>query len=274
MTERKIITKKDVRKCWFRWESCAHTNYNYERLQSSAFLFALAPVLKKLYGDDKEELKAAMKTHLEFYNTQPHYGNIIQGLVIALETERANGAPISRDAISSIKTGLMGPLAGIGDTLWNSALMSILLAIAVSLADNGSIVGPLFWIIFDAGIMIPVGYFCYLKSWELGEKGVEKFLYSGVLQKIIQGAKLMGAITIGAVSASYVSVQTPLSISAGNGVFSIQSNLLDAIFVGILPLALVFFIYWLVAKKKYSNLQAMIVIIAIGIVFGGLGILG
>lgn len=274
MIKEKKITAKDVRKCWFRWETCAHTNYNYERLQSSGFLFAIAPVLEKLYGDNKEELSTAMKSHLEFYNTQPHYGNIIQGLVIAMETERANGAPITREAISSVKTGLMGPLAGIGDTLWNSALMSILLAIAVSLADGGNILGPIFWIVADIGIMIPIGYICYMKSWELGEKGVEKFLNSGIMQKVIQGAKMMGAITIGAVSASYVVVNTPLVMEMGNGEFSLQTNLLDAIFVGALPLMLTFFIYWLISKKKMSNLQAIAVIIVIGIIGGGLGILG
>lgn len=270
---KKVVTKDIVRKCWLRWELGAHANYNYERLQSSGFLFAIAPVLKVLYGDDKEEMKAAMKRHLEFYNTQPHYGNIIQGLVIAMETERANGAPITGEAISSIKTGLMGPLAGIGDTLWNSALMSILLAIGVSLAEGGNIIGPLFWIIMDIGIMVPVGYICYIKSWEVGTKGVDKFLNSGVMQKVIQGAKIMGAITIGAVSASYVTMSTPLALAAGNGVFSIQESLFDAIFVGILPLALTFFIYWLLSKKKLSNLQAMGVIILIGIIGGGLGLL-
>ena len=91
---------------------------------------------------------------MEFYNTEPHFGGVINGMVIAMEEERANGAPISDEAINGIKTGLMGPFAGIGDTLWQGTLTPILLSIGISLASSGSLAGPLVYAVLMMGIML------------------------------------------------------------------------------------------------------------------------
>ena len=99
----------------------------------------MAPIIEKLYGDDPEEYKAALERHMEFYNTEPHFGGVINGMVIAMEEQRANGAEISDEAINGIKTGLMGPFAGIGDTLWQGTLTPILLSIGISLSAGGSL---------------------------------------------------------------------------------------------------------------------------------------
>ena len=60
----------------------------------------------------------ACQRHMEFFNTAGYYGgSIIMGLGCSLEEERANGLPIEGEDISAIKTGLMGPLAGVFDAL-------------------------------------------------------------------------------------------------------------------------------------------------------------
>lgn len=140
--ERKTLSKKDVVKSFWRWTFFSHANYNYERLAGTGFCHAMAPIIEKLYKDNPEEYKAAVQRHIEFYNTEPHFGGVINGMVIAMEEERANGAPISDEAINGIKTGLMGPFAGIGDTLWQGTLTPILLSIGISLASSGSLAGP------------------------------------------------------------------------------------------------------------------------------------
>ena len=115
--QEKRITNKDLMKVWWRWVFFQEASVSYERLQAPGFFYAISPVLVKLYGDNPEELTAACKRHMQFYNSEPYCGLAIHGITLALEEERANGAPISDEAINSLKTGLMGPLAGIGDTI-------------------------------------------------------------------------------------------------------------------------------------------------------------
>jgi len=110
----KKLTKKDIARVWRRWVFFAQSNYSYERLQGPGFLYAMSPVIRKLYKDDKEEYIAACKRHMEFFNTEPYLGVAIHGMVVAMEEQRANGIPITDEAINGIKTGLMGPIAGVG----------------------------------------------------------------------------------------------------------------------------------------------------------------
>ena len=111
------LSKKDVLKAFWKWTFFSHSNYNYERLQASGVLQSMSHLPEKLYPGDKEEQQKFMERHMSFYNTEPHFGGIINGMVVAMEEERANGANVTDDAINSVKTGLMGPMAGIGDTL-------------------------------------------------------------------------------------------------------------------------------------------------------------
>ena len=166
MAEKKL-SKKDVVKAFWRWTFFSHANYNYERLEATGLVHAFKHVIKKLYGDDEEEYKACIKRHMQFFNTEPHIGGVIPGIVLAMEEERANGAPITDDAINGVKTGLMGPFAGIGDTLWQGTLTPILLAFGISLGSQGNLLGPLIYTLLMFGIMWPVAYFCWMKRfWE------------------------------------------------------------------------------------------------------------
>ena len=166
----KKLTKKEIKRSFWRWTCFSHSNYNYERMQSSGFLHAMLPVLDKLYGDDEEALRKSYHRHLEFFNTEPHFGGIIGGLTIALEEEKAAGAPITGDAINSIKTGLMGPLAGIGDTLWQGTLVPILLSIAISIGSEGNVFGPIFYIVSMFAIMLGLAYYLWMQGYSLRKR--------------------------------------------------------------------------------------------------------
>lgn len=96
-------------------------------------LLTLAPSLEKLYGKETQELKEACKRHMEFFNTEPNVGGCILGITLALEEQKANGEDVDEEMISSIKTGLMGPLAGIGDTIWQGTLSPIALGIILGM---------------------------------------------------------------------------------------------------------------------------------------------
>lgn len=168
------LTKKIIKKSFWRWTCFSHSNYNYERMQSSGFLHAMLPVLNRLYEGDENALRDSYNRHLEFFNTEPHFGGIIGGLTIALEEEKASGAPITGDAINSIKTGLMGPLAGIGDTLWQGTLVPILLSIAISIGSEGNIFGPIFYVVSMFAIMLGIAYYLWMQGYNYGKEGIQK----------------------------------------------------------------------------------------------------
>src|SRR5699024_12019713 len=111
---------------------------------------------------------------MQFFNTEPHIGGVIPGIVLAMEEERANGAPITDDAINGVKTGLMGPFAGIGDTLWQGTLTPILLAFGISLGSQGNLLGPLIYTLLVFGVMWPVAYFCWIKGLDFGKEVMKK----------------------------------------------------------------------------------------------------
>lgn len=138
--ETKLITEKDVKNSWLYYYIVAEMGISYERLQALGFTTALLPILQKLYPD-QEDLKQAIKRHLVFYNTEAVYGAPINGIVIAMEEQKARGADIDDDTITGIKTGLMGPMAGIGDSIDWATLKPIIFGLAVTLSTNGSVLG-------------------------------------------------------------------------------------------------------------------------------------
>ena len=146
MTENKItLTKAERVKVMLR-SQFLQGSWNYERMQNGGWVYALIPALKKLYPE-KEAASAALKRHLEFFNTHPYIAAPILGVTLALEEDRANGVPIDDAAIQGVKVGMMGPLAGIGDPVFWFTVRPILGAIAASLAVSGSILAPLFFFV-------------------------------------------------------------------------------------------------------------------------------
>ena len=269
--ERKTLSKKDVVKSFWRWTFFSHANYNYERLAGTGFCHAMAPIIEKLYKDNPEEYKAAVQRHIEFYNTEPHFGGVINGMVIAMEEERANGAPISDEAINGIKTGLMGPFAGIGDTLWQGTLTPILLSIGISLASSGSLAGPLVYAVLMMRIMLSIAYYVWMTGYKLGKEGLQRILESNLIKKVITGASALGAIVMGALTAGFVSVSTPLLINIQGAGMSVQTDILDKLFRGLLPLALTLGTLYLLKNKKVKATKVMallIVIAAVGAIIG------
>ena len=98
-TQVKKLTKKDITRSMWIYYAGAELSNSYERLQSLVFCASMTPVLKKLYSTD-EELSAALKRHLVFFNTEGTFGAIIQGIVISMEEQKANGENVTDEAVS------------------------------------------------------------------------------------------------------------------------------------------------------------------------------
>ena len=211
MAENKIkLSKADRRSVMLR-SQFLQGSWNYERMQNGGWAYSLIPALKKLYPN-KDDASAALKRHLEFFNTHPYIAAPILGVTLALEEERANGAQIDDAAIQGVKVGMMGPLAGIGDPVFWFTVRPILEAIAASLATGGSVIAPLFF--FFVWNIVRVAFLWYTQEFGY-QKGSEitKDLSGGILQTITKGASILGMFVMGILVQRWTNINFPMVIS-------------------------------------------------------------
>lgn len=291
------LSKRDRVSVWWR-STFIQGSWNYERMQNGGWAFSMIPAIKRLYKS-KEDRAEALKRHLEFFNTHPYVASPIIGVTLALEEERANGAPVDDKAIQGVKVGMMGPLAGIGDPVFWFTVKPILGALAASLALTGNILGPIIY--FFAWNLIRMGFTWYTQ--EVGYKAGSKItddLSGGLLQNITKGASILGMFILGALVNRWVSVQfTPVvsSVELDEGAYidwdqlpagaegiktaleqqaaglsldpikvtTLQSNL-DSLIPGLAGLLLTLLCMWLL-RKKVSPIVMILGLFVVGIVF-------
>jgi mannose/fructose/N-acetylgalactosamine-specific phosphotransferase system component IID len=263
------LTRGDVQRSFWLWTFFSHANYNYERLQGTAFAQAMTPIIRKLYREP-EEIKAALKRHLVFFNTEPNVGGVIHGAVIAMEEQRANGADIDDDAINSVKSGLMGPLAGVGDTITQGTITPILLTIGIGLATAGNVLGPILYFVLEVGIMLSLGYFMWMQGYDRGREGVTTMLRSGLLDRVIAGAGVLGNLVLGALAAQFVTVfigwhPVTGTVNGQTSYFDIQGTV-NSILPGLLPLLFVLLTWWLIARRHVHPVVLLGIYLAIAMV--------
>lgn len=264
----KKLSKSDVNKIYFKWILLAEVSNSFERMQALAVTAAFAPALRKLYPD-KEKFVASLKRHLIFFNTEAIWGSLIHGAVLAMEEEKANHDNIPEEAIVGIKTGLMGPLAGIGDTLDFATIQTILSAMAISFALAGSAFAVVFPAIF-AVILLFEGYFLFNFGYKLGKNSIKEILGGGLVNKLIDGAGILGIFMMGTLSGSLVKLSTPLTVNVGNG-FAVQ-DILDKIAPGLLPLGVIVLSYYLMKYRKVKMNTILWLLIGVSIVGSFIGI--
>ncbi|MDX8417324.1 PTS system mannose/fructose/sorbose family transporter subunit IID [Absicoccus intestinalis] len=275
MADNKItLTKKDLNKAYWRFQFFAQACCSYERLQAPGFFSGMRNIIEKLYADDEQGKIEACKRHMEFYNSEfALVGPVILGAVIAMEEEKANGAEIEGEAISAVKTSLMGPLAGVGDTLRQGTLIPIIGSIAISLGQAGNLIAPIFYMAVTLALNWGISYTLYNKVYQKGSSYIAEFFSGNRMEKIMTLITSMGAVTIGALAASTVKLSTPLKLILGQKTLAVQTDILDAIILNLLPFCAVMLVYWLIAIKKVSINKVIVGIFVVCIVGGLLGII-
>lgn len=264
------ITKQDLRRTFLR-SLPLEWSWNYVKQQNLGFSYAMLPMIQKLY-DKKEDQIEAYQRHLEFFNITPYLCTIPMGIALAMEEAKAkDSSKIDGSAISNIKVALMGPLSGIGDSLFWGTLRVIATAIAIPLSQQGNILGPiLFLLTFNVPALL-IRWFGLVYSFRLGENFVDK-IQNNLMTKLTFGASIVGLCVIGAMAGSWVYLTVPIAIGSGEEAQTI-SQLADTIVPNLLPLLGVFGCYYLV-KKNIRSQYIILLIAIIGIVgayFGWLG---
>ncbi|MDR1794056.1 MAG: PTS system mannose/fructose/sorbose family transporter subunit IID [Erysipelotrichaceae bacterium] len=237
--------------------------FSFERMQAPGFVYGMIPGFKKIYGDNTEEIAKAMSNNMDFINTEPHMATFLQGLVLSLEE-----AGQERELIKNIKTGLFGPLAGLGDAIFWFTLLPISAAICCSLSSQGSVFGPILYIIIW-------GISCFSRIWfarfgyKLGVGAIE--IISANAAAISKAAGILGVMVVGGLIPSYISFAFSESFVAAGGV-SVQ-GVFDGILPNILPLGFVFLLYWAFRKKGVNTLLLIVLVIVFSIIASYLGIM-
>lgn len=267
-----LVSKKDLVKAWWRWTTAVEVPVSFDRMQALAFGYSMNGVMRKIYKDKPEELKDAMKRHTSMFNTNCDWGSIIHGITISLEEQRALGHEdeITPEMIQSLKIGLMGPLAGIGDSVDQGIVATIPLAIFVPMAQQGSVLAA-----FIPGLIyIAWSYFwswtLFNKGYTLGKNSVLEILHSGAIKKVIDIASIVGLFMIGCLSASYVKVSTILEFASGaNGATTTVQSILDGILPNMLPFVVVMSMYLYITKRgpKFIRLMVYAMVIAVVLTF-------
>ncbi len=304
MAEERIqLSKKDRVSVWWR-STFLQGSWNYERMQNGGWAFSMIPAIKKLYKT-KEDRAAALERHLEFFNTHPYVASPIIGVTLALEEERANGAPVDDVTIQGVKVGMMGPLAGIGDPVFWFTVKPILGALAASLAMSGNILGPIIYFLGWNIIRMASMWYTQEFGYKAGSKITED-LSGGLLQDITKGASILGMFILGSLVNRWVSINfTPVvsTVKLDKGAYIDWNNLpsgaegiktaleqqaaglslssekvttlqdnLNSLIPGLAALCLTLFCMWLL-KKKVSPIVIILGLFVVGIVFHLIGLM-
>lgn len=247
------LSKGDVAKASWRWLFFHQSAHNYERMMGTGFAHSMSGALEKLYKNDKKGLSKALQRNLSFFNTEPQLGAIIPGITLALEETYANNKEeFDTEIISSTKNALMGPLAGIGDSILVGTINPILLSIGIGLSAGGSALGPLTFLTMWLALMVPMKYFLFVKGYSLGLDAVKILMNEEIKTKVTTSLTIIGLIVIGGVASSTIQAPIALSFTSGEMKISLQ-EILDKIMPNLFPLVIALVSYFLVDKKKWST---------------------
>ena len=247
----KKLSKKALLKSFHNWYYGHLTCFSQEHMQTFGYLCSMLPLVEELY-DNEDDKATAMNTYTAFFNTEPQLGSVVVGITAGLEESRANGAEdVDEETINGLRAGLMGPIAGIGDSLVVGTVIPILLGIAMGMSTGGSPLGAIFYIIV----------------WNLFAYFGMRFMYFKEGEALRDAIGTLGGIVIGAVSATWVSVTTSLQLlnDAGEPYLVLQDKL-DAVFPGLLTAAFIILCWFLMSKKRLSPIKVMLLLVVIAFV--------
>lgn len=259
-------TPKAVRnKVLWRWILTSSVSSNYEKMQALAYCYAMLPFLRHIHKGDADGLNNAVRNHLQFFNTNPWIAPYVLGVNIATEETGKNN---TTQAVAGIKTGLMGPLAGLGDSLFVVIPWTIFGAIAANMALQGNFTGILLWIIISV-ILKMLSLVFFSAGYQSGTRLVSAL---ETKMKIISGCvSVLGLMVVGALIPSVIKVNVALSFQQGNVTMQGQ-QILDQIMPGMIPAALVFAVYFLL-NKNVKPVYTILIIMLLSILLHISGIL-
>ena len=271
------FTKQELHKIHFRWIWQSQIGWNYERMQGLGYLSSMLPAIEKLYGDNPELKAKALKVHSQFFNTQPAMGDIILGIDLAIEEQNPTEQGI--ETAAAVKTALMGPFAGIGDTMFSMITGAVFGSIAASMAIEGSPIGIAVWTAWFVFVLFGIRPKFFDLGYTQGIKLVTSM--SGAMNALTEAASVLGLTVIGAMVASMI--KFPLAeIVVKIGTSSTGEELIksfplqtyaDSFMPALFPALLTALCYWLLGKKWMNSNKLIVAVVLLAIVLRLIGFL-
>ncbi|WP_051353709.1 PTS system mannose/fructose/sorbose family transporter subunit IID [Atopobium fossor] len=236
----------------FFWRSWAiQDSWNYERQMNLGFLYGIAPTIDRCYPDKNdpkqvEKRKEAYKRHMAFYNCTPQTSAFVLGLSASMEEEYArNPEDFDPESIMAIKTSLMGPLSGIGDSFFQGTIRVIAFGLGASLAAQGSILGPIIAMLISILTSVPITWFAGKFGYEMGNSYLEKLQGSNIMAKVMYACGIVGLMAIGGMVATLIGVSTPITLPGGG---TALQDILNGIIPQMLSLGVSMLMFYLIKK--------------------------
>lgn len=246
------------------WRSLfLQASFNYERMQAAGWLYGMLPGLKKVH-EDKEDLATSMGHNLDFFNTHPFLVTLVMGIVLSLEQQKAE-----IPTIRAVRVAAMGPLGGIGDALFWFTLVPITAGITSNMAINGSLFGPILFLIIFNGVQFAVRFFLMYWSYDMGNKAID--ILTANAKEFTHAASLLGVFVVGALTSNYGGTTIATQIANGESPIIIQ-DILDGVLPKMIPLAITLLLYWLLKKKGWTPVKCIALLLVVGLIGGFFGI--
>ena len=199
---------------------------------------------------------------MAFYNCTPQTSAFTLGLAASMEEQyAADRENFNPDTINAVKTSLMGPLSGIGDSFFQGTIRIIAFGLGIQLAQQGSILGPILAMLISFVPSFVVTWLCAKIGYTTGSKYLTN-LQGGMMDKMMYVCGIVGLMVIGAMVASMVGLTTPIAFESTGLVLQ---DIIDTILPCAIDLAVVMGMYTLI-KKKVSTGWLLLTCIVGGIV--------
>ena len=239
-------------------------SFNYERMQANGWLNSILPGLVAIHGEGTDDLKLSMCHNLEFFNTHPFLVTFVMGIILSLEQQKAD-----INTIRAVRVAAMGPLGGIGDAIFWFTLVPIAAGICSNMAINGSIAGPILFLLIFNAVQFAVRFFLMHWSYSLGTKAIE--LLTANAKEFTRAASMLGVFIVGALTSNYGGTTVNLVIENGESPIVVQS-ILDGVLPKMIPLALTLGLYFLMKKKGWTPVKCIAALLILGLVGALVGI--
>ena len=269
MTGSKKFTKKDYTKTTLR-AYFLQNGFNYSNYQGLGYGLVMYPALKKMYGDDPERLAEELQNNSEFYNTNPNFLPFITSIHMAMAE---NG--MSYDEIRGIKMALMGPLAGIGDSLSQFCIAPLFSTIFASMSMEGFWFAPLLFLLCENVVLLALKLVMGEYGRKLGTSMVDKL--SEQMGVISDAAGMIGVTVIAGLAATFVKMNVAIQFAAGEvsegaKYVDIQA-MLDKVAPRLLPVLYTILMYYLIKKKNMTTYKLVVITVVLGVALSLLGVL-
>lgn len=260
--------KKIINKIFWRSFTVFASRAGATKAHAPGFMYSIMPALDEYFKDDKEGHSKAMMRHTTWYNITQNVGTFVMGLVASMEKKTAQDPNFDPDSTVAIKTSLMGPLSGIGDSIFWGVLRVIAAGVGISLVSQGSILGPILFLLIYNIPSIATRYYLTYMGFTVGDTFIQDMYKSGSMKLLNKAASTLGLLMIGCMTATMVKFESKLSIPIEGGKPIKIQTYLDQLWVGLVPLIVTLVCYWLLSKKVNVNwilLGVLVLSIALGL---------